>query len=217
MTTQLAVLEGEPVPGTGLARVEPDKIIKPHVEAKGAEADRALARLADMPCENPKQEQVFADFLTMCRSLVDELDKHRRSFTDPLQKEKTRIDKLYKPAADKWAAVEALIRKKLQGAAQARLSAQQEAKRLAAEAASKGDVGTAVLVLAKAPEKPLVAGVGHGAEWKVTEWDISKVPAQFLTLDWSAIKLYCNEHKHSDTIPPVEGLTFTRTAIVRAK
>jgi hypothetical protein len=215
VTSTLAVLEGEPVPGTGLARR--DDAIIPHVEAKQSEADRALARLADMPCENPKQEQVFADFLTMCRSLVDELDKHRRSFTDPLQKEKTRIDKLYKPAADRWAAVEALIRSKLQGAAQARLSAQQEAKRLAAEAASKGDVGTAVLVLAKAPEKPLVAGVGHGAEWECSEWDLARVPREYLTLDWSKIKMLCKEHKHSDTMPEIEGLTFTRKAIVRAR
>lgn len=209
------ILEPEPVSRETALALRPVDTLA--LQAKRAEGERSLAGLQLLPCETPEQEQCFADFLTMVRGIIDALEADRKSRTDPLHKEKTRIDQLYKPARDPWEKAEKLIRSRLQSAAQRRLDTEREARKLAADAAKQGDVTTAVAALATVPERPLVSGVAHTEEWDAETIDLSAVPHEFLMVDAAKVAAYCKQHQHSPTIPAVPGLRFFRKAKVRAR
>ena len=71
--------------------------------------------------------------------------------------------------------------------------------------------------LSQVPEKFVPSGVGTGAEWDVDLVDLSQVPREWLTIDWSKVKIHMREHQKSEVIPGVLGLVFKRVAKVRAR
>jgi hypothetical protein len=214
---QQDILEGEPVSQAVALALRP--IDELALKAKQDEAARGLAVLRDMPCESADHEQAFADFLTACRAQIDALETDRKNHTNPLHTEKTRIDKLYKPVRDKWQEVEQLIRNKLQGAAQKRLDAEQAAKRLAAEAASVGDVARVQTALANIPAVVGVSGISHGSEWAYRVTNVNELPEAWrkTVINDEVAEAYCKTYQHHDFMPEVPGVVFERRAKVRAR
>lgn len=208
-------VNAEPVPPSqALALLPIDEI---ELAAREEEGTKGLAALAQLPV-SLEVEQVWSDLLCTCRERLKALEEDRKLRTDPIQKEKTRIDKLYRPAKSAWEQVEAKIREALQTIAQLRLDSARKARELAAEAAAQGDVGTALATLQAAREAPAVAsGVSLGACWEVASFDVTKLPEEWLTIHPIVAEAYMAEHRKSETIPDVPGVVFRRVATVRAR
>jgi hypothetical protein len=183
-----------------------------------SEALTALEILKARPCETPEHEQFFSDARLRAKLIAEQIEEKRTAITRPLLAAKNGVDDLFTPTRRAWESIADLCKSKIQAAQQARLEAaaraREEAMRLAAEAAPPVQVAQA---LARVPETSTPQGVSVGAEWVVDSYDFDQIPREWLTIDWSKVKIHCAAHKKSEHIPPVPGLTFKRQATVRGR
>jgi hypothetical protein len=185
-----------------------------HLAERAKEGSTALEQLRAIPCETPQQKQMFADFLTKIRDIRSTLEEERTKITKPLLESKKQVDTLFKNADRPWEDCEKLTRSKIQTFDQAVLDRRLQAEAEAREAATPSE---ALRALQSAPEKVEVEGVGGGEEWEALVIDEAAIPREWLTIDWSKVKIHCREHKRSSVIPSVPGFEFKRKATVRAR
>ena len=196
-------------------------LVTPATRAEAAqeaqETAATLAQLRDWPCATAQDERDLADFLTALKDKMKDLDGKRTAITGPLNQAKRAVDALFKPALDAMAEAEAIIKGKLADAATRRNQLAQAALAQASRAAQVGDTRGAATALATASQAQEAApppGVTYRYTWDAQLGDIDQVPREWLSVDWSKVRLYTVHHQASETIPPVPGLVFTRKPIV---
>lgn len=192
----------------------------------------ALEQVKAFPCETPEQEQFCADGRLRASLISKAVDARRTAITKPLLDAKRAADALFNPTIKVFDAIEDTFRQKIQAAQQRRQDAERAARAAAVEAARQATALVAQsappvvvaqataqvsVALAQVPEKFVPSGISSGAEWEAELVDLSQVPREWLTVDWSKVKIHQKAYQKSEHIPPVSGFKFRRVATVRAR
>ena len=119
-------------------------------------------------------EMLAADCLKEVKTKYKTIEEYRKFFTDPLQKEKSSIDKQFKPIKDRLIQVETHIKKQMclyrMEKQKLALAQAQETPMLPVEAP-------------KAKIKTDNATVSYKKIWEYEVTDFSQIPEQYLTVD----------------------------------
>lgn len=194
-------------------------IIRAEVQADTEDLTGALAVVRGMPCETSQDLAQLNDVFTLVRDQGKELAAKQAAILDPLKASAKAVKDLFAPAIQLVEALEKEIRAKIADRAQRQLAADNAARAAALEASRLGDSAGVSVALAQVSAAP-APGLGNLAVtygWDYQIADLELVPREWLTLDVSKVKIHCRENAKRDAIPPVAGLTFTRTTSTRAK
>jgi hypothetical protein len=171
-----------------------------------------LAQVRDLPCDTPEQEQWWGDLGTRAQAAIKELEEERVLTTKPINEDLRRINGEYRTAAALAEAVKALVKLKLEDAANARLAAQEATRALAASAAAAGDSAGCSEALAAIPDDVRSAGVRTPFVWSWLLWDITKVPSTYVQPDDKALNRLCRATPTDGDPPSVPGIAFKKVA-----
>lgn len=175
-------------------------------------AELALSKVEALPCSNPEQEAMFAECAKHAHEELKRVKEEREELTRPLLQQKREVEAIFNEVSEPLERLKELCKRKRGEYHLAVQKAQQKALRLAEETAKAGRVEECAAVLATVPELPVSKGVSY--EWVLKEWDVSKVPARFLTVDEKGVKFYLKGLQEGE-IPIVDGLVFEKRAKVR--
>jgi hypothetical protein len=173
--------------------------------------------LTHAPCKTPEQEAYFSARLSDVRALVKKLDDERTSRTKPILAAKRSVDSLFTPCIDPLKECETIIRAKLAAAAQGRFEQEQEAMRIAEEAASTGDDLGVMTALAAVPDVVQTSGSSVSFEWVADVVDFRQLSDTYKMVDVAKLAGVGRAAKAAGTEPNVPGVKWTKQAKVRAK
>lgn len=187
-----------------------------------SQATELQAFLAAAPCVSPVQEQWFDQQLASVRALLKSLEEKRTSITKPMNAAKAAVDALFSPASQPLKKCEEIIRDKLLGAANARLTAERAALAAATAAATAGKPLEALAALADRPAAPEArTGSSTGSKWVVKSANVREMAKDhqatgYLMADPDALQSLCRACDDGPA-PVVAGVVFERVATLRAK
>lgn len=182
-----------------------------------SQATELVAFLEAAPCNTPETERWFSTQLSNCRALIKEIETERTKITSAILATKRSVDALFKPAVTPLERCEAVIRAKLQGAAQMRLRAEEAVLQLAADAASAGDHKAVLAAVASLPEAPATEGSSSGWRWEANVVDFEALSDDFKMVDEEALVIAGSQAKKLGTEPSARGVVWTKVATLRAK
>lgn len=158
------------------------------------------------------------DEATVVRAVRDEahrriadLEAQRKTVTAPLAAAKAAVDALFRPVREPLEELKSLCKGVLDGWETRKLAAEAEARAQAKALSAGGDSQAAETIMETRPQAK-----GQRV-WEVdsANVDLAAVPREFLTVDWSAVKIHCRTYKDSETIPAVPGIPFVRKVLTR--
>lgn len=123
------------------------------------------------------------------------LDTMRKEAGKPAREAIKDINQFFKPVLDALSTAKGTLKGKLDE----HQRAAQEARRVVLEQVAAGDAGALAQVAPSAP----VAGVQYRSELDIQITDFDKIPREYLTVDWSKLKLRAREGK-----PAPAGVSF---------
>lgn len=192
-------------------------LVETQTVAASKDAIQVLDAVRAMPL-TPANLGIVNDLLVQVRDQAKTLKARRDEILAPIKDAADRVKALFAPPLEALGSLEAVIREKVAAAALAQREADTAARALAAKAAQDGDTAGVVAALAT------VAGTRGGLDnlavtyaWEGVIVDFDRIPREWLTVDLAKVKIHCRDHAKSETIPPVPGLEFKRTASTRAK
>ena len=170
-----------------------------------------------LPCESAEHEAWWVAKLDVVHAMTKDLEADRELLVRPLLRDKRIVDEAFKAVTTPAEAVKDMIKSKLAGWQETLRLAQGAAQAAARDAAQAGDHEACAVALAAIPETASLAGAKTQWLWEATVTDNTIVPRQYLMVDERALAKYAKAFAASESIPPVEGVTFKRTARVSAK
>lgn len=191
-----------------MTSLEPLKSPALVAEAEAARAEaRTLAQIEGLPDDIG----LLSDILGLVQTRLVNLEERRLEIAKPLTEAKNRVDAHFRELRAPYEAAKEALKLRLERIENARRLANAEALKLAAQASAEGDAIAAQIALdaVASPVAP-AGGFRYVWEWELT--DLSKVPLEFLALNAATMKLYTSQHKNSEEIPPVPGVTFRKVA-----
>lgn len=186
------------------------------IETRLADWRGTIATLASFEPETPAQEAWLSQVLETAQVALKATDAERTEITKPILESKRNVDEAFKPLLDVLAQVKQLCSTKLSVLAQRRLAAQQEALRLAAEAASDGNMEAASEALVAAQPAERVSASRETEGWDFEVVDFAKLDDSYKLVDDKALKALCKAHAKKTQPPKVDGVVFKRTVSVTA-
>ncbi len=180
-------------------------------------AQGTLEALEAWPCETVKDEQDLGEMLGAVKGQFNAWEEKRTSITKPLLEAKRAVDSLFKPMLDTLARAERIIKDKLAAAHVRRMEANAAAQAQAGQLAQAGNPQAASQELAKVQVVQAPPGVQFQEGWDFTVEDLDAVPRAWLSVDHSKVRIYLRDYSKSQTVPPVPGLRFFRSPIVKSK
>lgn len=185
---------------------------------KNSEAKKLAPMLRAKPCSTPEQYKWCSEQFATLRAIRNGLEEQRTNITKPMNAAKRAVDALFSPIKMFDECIE-ILDTKLRAYDRAQLQNEAAALKLAADAASRGDIaGASAAIDALAP---VVEGAGHSTgrtlSFRVT--DFSQVSDTFKCIDEAAVKAVIRAWEKSGAVePPVyAGLEFELDAKNRAK
>lgn len=170
----------------------PPKAVREEIAETEQKGRSLLGALETFEIDDVGQAQ---DLLSEIHRTHQVLDRKRKEVTKPALEAKKTLDTLFKPALSVWSQAKAVLRGKLE-----EYHDRAEAERR--EAIAKASKGEGIV-----PAPPALPTTRE--EWVVIVENIDQIPREFLTVDWSALKLLAKKGK---TAPP--GVRFERKSRV---
>ena len=181
-----------------------------HLTAVATKWTDAAAAVAELECATPEQEAWWAGLLAQTHTQIKSIEADREALVRPLLDDKRRVDAAFNVATAPVEAFKALCKSKLAGAQEARLALDTAHREVARLAAVNGDVAGCMLALEAIPAA--APAVATQWTWVGTVTDPLTVGLAFMSVDEKKIRAYASAHAKSETIPPVPGIAFVRTA-----
>lgn len=192
--------------------------IRPEIESETQDARSTLTVVQSLPIATQADRDLLNDLLVQVRGSTKALKARKDEILAPLKASADAVKALFAPPLDALDALETAIRGKVSQAALQARNADQAAREVAKLAAQAGDTTAVQAALATIQARPEgLSGLAVTYSWEGEIVDFDQIPREWLTVDWSKVKLHCKAHAKSEKIPGVPGLAFKRTASTRAK
>ncbi len=183
---------------------------------KSAYAQEALDFLSAVPCDSAEVEAKFARLHALAHEAVKRLEHERTELVRPLNDSVKEVNDAYRSPRTQWESVKTLVGQKIAAYQTEQKNKADEARRLAADAASAGEVEACSAALAQVQDATRPEGVGIGFEWVFEVTDVTLVPRQYMVVAETIVKSHMRKFANSETIVGVPGIKFARVAKVRA-
>ena len=170
----------------------------------------AISQIVEVePFDTPEAEQRGAQLVRVIQTIQKEAEAARKAIVGPLKAQTKEVDTAFREPRNRLAAVDAMVRRRLQEAAEAR-----EATRRAALATVQAaqDLQTANAALATVQEAPPTPGVSQRWGWEIVAIDPAQVPDDFKIVDVQKLKAICKDADRGGADPSVPGVRFERKA-----
>jgi hypothetical protein len=204
-----------------LERVAVDvKLTAPDVARYQRGLTTELAGLTDLPAITTAEEYTAIDeILREITRKHDAVLAMRKDATGPLYTSIKVIESWFAPVNAAVKPATDHLRKLLGDYRVAQAKAEAQAREAATRAAEADDADAllAALEASTTLERAPRGSAGVRIEWECTAYDREKVSREYLTIDWSAVKLYLKACAAQGVAPNVEGLTFEQTGKVAVK
>ena len=176
-----------------------------------------LVEMADLPCDTYEQEAWWAALLGKAQTELKSVLSEREALVRPLLRDKRLVDEAFKEATVPVEAVKDLCKAKLAALQTSRLALKSATLDAAQQAAASGNVEGCMAAIESVTEDRTVEGAATRWMWTQEIVDASLVPREFLTVDHRAIQAYAKLYGRMETIDPIPGIEFTRTARISAR
>jgi hypothetical protein len=160
-------------------------------------AERLLAVVEKWQITTKEDENQAAQLMTGAHGRWKELETLRKQVVTPAVNAQRTINAHFKPALDAWKKAKSLAQQKMGEAVRVR----EEANRARIAAAAEGNAAALAQVTQIAPPP----GVSYREETKIEIEDFDQIPREYLSVDWSKLKIMAREGKAA---PP--GVKFVR-------
>jgi hypothetical protein len=164
---------------------------------------------------------VFADaLLSEIVRTEDGVIAMRKRATGPMYVAIREVESWFRPLVTILDAGKRHLKSEIQKYRVAQADAEDEARRIAAQAARTRDAGTLVEALTVAAEVSApVAGVRSSStfRWEIEAIDTDALPAEYWTPDVERIRLEASTYPGKGPAPVIPGVTFKRVATIGAK
>jgi hypothetical protein len=187
-------------------------LLTPEAKAEIAKASAERNHLAQLE-ELPDDAITLNEVLTLVQGRLSAIEEKRKGIVEPLGKAKAAIDALFRDLREPFEEAKERLKARLARLENERRALLAASTQAAIAARAEGDLVAAQIALdaaGAASVKPEGVSYRYAWDWEVE--DLSKVPLEFLAVNANTVKLYTNRYKNSETIPPIPGLTFTKTA-----
>jgi hypothetical protein len=175
------------------------------------------AALTAVRVTDAKSYTLADTYLTEAARHKADLVAKRKGITSGAYQTIRAVEALFRPAVQILERCEAHLKGEIGAYRVALEAAERKARAVALDAAQRGEHGDMTAALEAASDNS-ARPPGRSAasfEWRVADYDIARVPREYLTLDWSAINIACKAA--GDEPPAIEGITFERHARISAR
>jgi hypothetical protein len=145
---------------------------------------------------------------------IQDLEEKRKGVTAHLVAATNAVNALFRPVREPLEALKALCKERLDAWETSKIAAERAAQAAARALAAQGQVNAAAVVLEAGQAQASTAP--RAWEVDMPNVDFDQVPREYLTVDWSKVKIHCRTYAKSEEIPAVPGIPFKRVGVTRA-
>lgn len=196
------------------------KLTAPDVARYQRDLSTELAGLTELPAIATAEEYTVVDeILREITRKHDAILAMRKDATGPLYTSIKVIESWFAPVNAAVKPVTDHLRKLLGDYRVAQAKAEAQAREAATRAAEADDADglLAALEASTSLARTPTGTAGVRLEWECVAWDREKIPREYLTVDWSAVKIHLRECAARGEVPRVEGMTFEQKGKVTVR
>jgi hypothetical protein len=165
--------------------------------------------LPDKVAGLPNDPRQLTTALSFVQARLKAIEDTRLGIAEPMNRAKSNLDAHFRNLKAPYEQAKDVLKNRLEAIEVARRAALAEANAPKPLASGEARCGVDADAVFTTPSVGQAVG-SFRDEWTWELEDISKIPLEFLAVNAATVKLYLSKHKHSQEVPPIPGLRFTK-------